>query len=133
MTLKLAEAARNAASDAVVDLLDLGHLIIYDGTEPATPETGITTQNVLADITLPATAFGAAGATNPGEAEKAGTWTVAATGTGTATFYRLTTSASGVIAQGSVGTSGEDLNLSATAITTGGDVTISTFVHTQPM
>ena len=51
--LKLADAAVNAEADALSDLLDSGYLRIYDSTgtgQPATADTAVTTQRLLADL-----------------------------------------------------------------------------------
>jgi len=57
-------AARNAACDAVVDLVDAGaaagYFIVYDGSQPAGPDTAVTTQNALVTGTFSDPAFGAA-------------------------------------------------------------------------
>lgn len=60
--LKLANAAVNAEANALAALLNSGYLRIYDGTQPATADTAITTQNLLAELTFGATAFGASSA-----------------------------------------------------------------------
>lgn len=55
---RTAEAA-NAANDAQLALLNSGTIEIYDGAQPATPLTAITTQVLLAVLTFGATAFAA--------------------------------------------------------------------------
>src|SRR2546422_1019223 len=57
--LKTSIVSRNAELDALAALANSGKLRIYDGSQPATPETAITTQVLLAELTMNATAFGA--------------------------------------------------------------------------
>lgn len=66
MPFILATTARNAACDAIVDLVDAGAgagtLVILDGTQPANPQTAITGQTTLATLTFSDPAFGVAAA-----------------------------------------------------------------------
>lgn len=57
---QISTAARNAALDAVAALMNGGFLRVYDGTKPAGPGTAITTQVLLSEHALSATAFAAA-------------------------------------------------------------------------
>ena len=63
MAVRISTAARNAACDAVVDLIDggagAGVLRIYSGAQPATPATS-PSGTLLAEFTLSDPAFGAA-------------------------------------------------------------------------
>lgn len=133
MAVQLAAATRNAMADAAVDLIDIGTagtLKIYDGTQPATGDTAVTTQNVLATFTLSDPAFGAASA---GVATLSGTpKTVAASATGTATWFRIQASAGTNIMDGAVGTSGAQLNLNTVSIVSGVNVSITSGTFTQP-
>ena len=65
MTFILSTAARNAACDGIVDLIDggtgAGTLVIRTGSQPANPQTAAT-GTTLATLTFSATAFGAASA-----------------------------------------------------------------------
>lgn len=64
MAMKLSAAIARAAADLIGDSVDVGTpastLVIYDGTEPATVDTAVTTQNELVIFELPDPAFGAA-------------------------------------------------------------------------
>jgi len=64
MPFVLATTARNAACDAIVDLIDAGVgagiLRIYDGSQPANPQTAVSGQTLLATLTFSDPAFGAA-------------------------------------------------------------------------
>ena len=61
MALRLAATARNAACDAIVDLIDAGAgagtLVIRTGTQPANPQTAAT-GTTLATLTFSDPAFG---------------------------------------------------------------------------
>lgn len=130
----ISNAARSAAADAVVDLVDggagAGLLRIYDGTKPAGPDTAITTQILLAELTFSDPAFGAA--SNGVATANAITADSSANASGTATWFRVVTSAGTAIFDGEVGTSGSDLNLNSTSISAGAEVSVSSFTYTQP-
>lgn len=107
-------------------------LTLYSGTQPASPDTAVSSQVALSTHTCAAT-FGAAAS---------GVLTVGAIGNGTgtagastgtaATWYRLTTSGGTALIDGSVGTSGADLNLTgSTSIATGQQVVISSWTLTN--
>lgn len=129
MTIQLSTAARNAALDAITSGIGAsGLLSIYSGTAPATAATALAGNTLLAQLALSATAAPAA---------SGGVLTLnaiatqsSAPATGTATFFRLTTSGGTCIVQGSVGTSGADLNMNSVAISSGAAVAVSSFVLT---
>lgn len=122
MTIKISTAARNAACDAVVDLLDggpsFGTIKIYDGTQPAGPGTAITTQVLLATFTLEDPAFGSA---STGVATLDTTPILSTTGlaASTATWFRAADSTGTAVLDGSAGTSGTDLILNTATISVG--------------
>ena len=129
-------AAANAAADAVVDLLDAGNeaaqLRIYDGTPPANANASLSSNNLLAALTMSDPAFGAA---SSGVATASAiTSDTTADATGTASFFRLGSMNSGTftpVIQGNVGTSSADLILSSVSITVGGTVAVSSLTYTQ--
>lgn len=129
----ISTAARNAAADAVVDLVDAGtppgSLRIYSGTAPADVNAALSGNTLLAQLPMSTTAFGAA--SNGVATANAITSDTSADASGTATFFRITNAAGTAIIQGEVGTSGSDLNLSSTSITAGGTVAVSSFTYTQ--
>jgi hypothetical protein len=128
---KLAVARRNAALDNILVNANSGILRIYDGTQPADADTGITTQNILAELTMNATAF--ASASSGAAAAGAITNDSSANNTGTATWYRLFKSdGTTVIMDGSVGTSGADLNINSVAIQANATVSVTGFTLTLP-
>lgn len=124
-------AARSAAADAVTALIGSGaNLVIYDGTPPATVNAALSSNNVLAVLPLSSTPFGAA---SSGVAT-ANTITTdsSADASGTATFFRIRKSdGTTYVMQGSVGTSGCDLNLVTTSIVSGQPVSVTSLTYTQ--
>lgn len=127
---KRSNAAVNAAADAVCDLLDNGYLRIYDGTQPTTADTAITTQTKLAELRFNATAFPAASA---GVATaNAITADTSADATGTASWFRaLKSDGTTVVFDGSVGTSSADLVLNSVSISSGAQVSVTAFTYTE--
>lgn len=126
-------AARNAACDAVVDLVDAGTppglLKLYSGTAPADANAALSGNTLLATLTMSATAFGSSVA---GVATaNAITSDTNAAASGTATFHRITNAAGTAIMQGSVGTSGCDLNLNTAAIVAGQTVAVPAYTYTH--
>jgi hypothetical protein len=127
---KLSNVAANAAADAVCALANNGFLDIYDGAQPATADTAITTQVKLAGLTFGATAFGASVA-GVATANAIGQ-DASADATGTAAWFRVTKSDhTTVLFDGSVGTSGANLNLSSTSIVATGTVSVTSLTYTQ--
>jgi hypothetical protein len=128
--MKTSIVARNAALDALGPLANTGYLRIYSGSQPATPETAASGV-LLAELRLNATAFGAAAA----GVITAGAITSdsAADATGTAGYYRvLKSDGTTALWDGSVSTSGADLNLNSVAIQSGATVSISSLTYTLP-
>lgn len=138
MAIKLANNSAKAAADAVVDLIDAGagagKLRIYDGSQPADPDTAVSTQTLLAELTFGDPAFGAAADGNPGGVATANSITsdAAANATGTASWFRVVDSDGNAIFDGTVGTSGADLNLATVSIVTNVEVEVTSFTYTQP-
>lgn len=134
MALTISSTARNAACDAVVDLVDAGSgagkLRIYDGSRPAGPGTAVSTQTLLAEVTLSDPAFGAA---SSGAAALQDT-PLEATGVadGTASWFRVVDSDDTAIVDGSVGTSSADLILNTTTISVGLAISITSGSITMP-
>jgi len=127
---KISDVAANAAADAVVDLLNTGKLQIYDGAQPATADTAVDAQTLLAELTFGNPAFGNASA---GVATaNAITADSSANATGTAAWFRVLQSDDTKMFDGSVGTSGCDLNLNSVEIQSGAEVSVSSFTYTQP-
>lgn len=140
MATRLSNAARSAAADAVVDLVDVGgpgFIRVYTGSQPAGPDT-LPTGTLLAEFTLANPAFGAA---VNGVATLDATPVLTATGLadGTAGWFRMLTAAEEAgdgqgILDGSVTTTGGggQLQLNTTTISTGVDVNITAGTVTMP-
>lgn len=131
--LDLSTAGKNAAMDAVTALIDAGSaggkIKIYDGTKPAGPNTAISTQTLLATLTLSTTGFGAAsGGVATANTITAGT----AVATGTASWARITDSDDNAVIDVTVGTSGCDINLTSVALSSGISVGITSATLTHP-
>ena len=128
---KRSNTAVSAAADAVSALLTNGYLRVYDGTQPATADTAITTQVLLAELRFNASAaFGAA--VNGVATANALTSDSSANATGTATWFRaLKSDGTTVVYDGSVGTSAADLVLNSVAIALGAIVAVTAFTYTE--
>lgn len=127
--LKLSNNVVNPQADALSDLADNGYLRIYDGTQPATADTAISTQVLLAELRFNATA--APAASNGVLTFNAITQDSNADNTGTASWFRaLKSDGSTALFDGAVGTSGSDINIATTAIVAGAIVGVSSFVYT---
>ena len=127
---KISDTAANAEADATCALLDNGYLRIYDGTQATDANTALGAQTLLAELRFGATAFGSAS----GGAASANSITAdsSANASGTATWFRaLESDGSTVVFDGSVGTSGADLNLNSVAISSGASVSVSSFTYTR--
>jgi len=128
-------APRNSACDAIVDLIDAGSaggtLKIYTGTQPANPGTAVPGgSTLLATLTFNTTAFGAS---SSGVSTAASITDDTNSGAGTAAWFRIADSNGLAIADGSVGTSGADLNFSGgVTFVSGGTVSISSLTVTVP-
>ena len=127
--LKLSNNVVNPQADALSDLADNGYLRIYDGTQPATADTAITTQTLLAELRFNATA--APAASNGVLTFNAITQDSNADNTGTASWFRaLKSDGSTVLFDGTVGTSGCDMSIYTTSIVAGAIVGVTSFVYT---
>ena len=128
MAIKLSTAARNAMLDGITSTVGgSAKLRIYDGSQPAGPGTAVSTQVLLAELTCNATFAPAA---------SSGTLTLnsitqaTAAATGTASWFRIVTSGGTAVIDGSVSTSGADMNLNSTSIVSGGTVSITSATFT---
>ena len=135
--LIVSAAAAKAALKAVTDLLDAGGagtIKLYDGTQPAGPGTGITTQNLLVTLTFSATSFGGGTSAVPSVATaNAITSGTAVAGSATAaTWARWASGAGTAVIDCTVGASAADINLTPNSITTGQTVAISSLTLSHP-
>lgn len=133
MAIKLTNAARSAAADAIVDRLDAGAgagtIEIRTGTQPTNADDA-DTGTLLATLTFSDPAFGAA--SNGVATASAITQDSSADATGTAGYFVVKDSDGTKQFTGSVGTSGADMNLVTTSITAGQPVQITSFTFTIP-
>lgn len=132
LTPKTAVASRNLGLNAGFDVLNAGFLRIYDGTQPTNADTALGAQVLLAELPLNATAFAAASA--GAKAANAITSDASANATGTATWFSLVKSGGtrgDAVLDGSVGTSGANLNLNSVAISSGAAVAVTSLSITQ--
>lgn len=137
MALRLGVQARVAAANAVVDAIDLGstvttgRILIYTGTQPATPET-TATGTLLVTVPMANPAFG--NASNVGQAQLATTPISAnAVATGNAGWFRVLDRDNRAILDGAVGTSDAELILSRLDVTSGVPVVINQVTFQVPM
>ena len=127
---KTAVARRNEALDGVLGNANSGKLRIYDGTQATDADTALGAQVLLAELTMNATAFAAA--SGGSASANAITADASANATGTATWFRLVESdGTTVVMDGSVGTSGANLNLNSVAIQAAAQVSVSSFTVTM--
>lgn len=134
MTIRLATTARNAATDAVVDLLDAGSgpatIKLYTGAQPGSAQDAAT-GTLLATVTLADPAFGAA---SSGSATLTDAAAVTAAASGAAGWFRAADSDGNTVFDGSVSnTSGSgDLKLSTVDIVAGGSVDLTGGTYSTP-
>lgn len=131
--LKYSASLKNAQQDAITTKLGASALLlIYSGTQPASPDTAIGAQVLLATLTCNATfAPAAVGGVLTLNSISSGTGTAGAGAGTTATWFRMTTSGAVAHIDGTVGTSGADLNLNNTNIATGQTVSVTSFTDTN--
>ena len=127
----LSTTVRNEIVQRIQVNVDLGAgaglLRIYDGTRPA---TGGTATTLLAELTFsdPCAPAASGGVLTFSSI----TADASANATGTATWGRMVDSTGTFVADFSVGTSGQDLNLNSTAISTGVQVSVTSATITAP-
>jgi len=129
MALTISTASKNLGLNAQFDVLNSGFLRIYSGTRPATPDTALSGNTLLAELTFGATAFAAAtGGTKTANAIGSDT---SADATGTATFFRaFKTDGTTAVVDGTVGTSGTDAIINSTSIVAATTVACTSMVLT---
>lgn len=127
---KRSNVAANAACDAFAALCNTGYLRIYSGAQPATADTALSGNTLLAELRFGATAFGAAVA---GVATaNAITPDSSADATGTAAFFRvLKSDGTTVVYDGSVGTATADLILNTVSIVAAASVSVTSLTLTE--
>jgi hypothetical protein len=130
MAAKTAAARRNAALDTAFDTLNNGKLGILDGAQPTNADTALGAQVLLAELALGATAFAAASAGSKTANSITQDSSANASGTpGWASLYASTTATRHL--DMSAGTSGTDMILNASPISSGAVVSCSSLVISQ--
>ena len=149
MTVRLSTGLRNnlAGTTGFAATFANGVMDIYTGTQPGTADAAVT-GTLLGRVTLNSGAWVAGAPANGltfaaaagGMVSKSGVWSFNGVNAGTAGWFRLKANAldnDGVSTtlhrvDGSIATSGADLNLSNIAIAIGAPNTVDTFTWTQP-
>lgn len=131
--MKISNLMRSAMCDALVDAVDAGAsagtLAIRTGAAP-TETTDADSGTLLATLTFSDPAFGAASAGVATASSITSDTNVDASGT--AAHFRIKDSDGTVKMQGSVGTSGADINFNTVTFVAGGTAAISSLTVTQP-
>ena len=121
--LKYSNGTRDAQQQGLITYAGSGAIIhIYEGTQPANANTAISGQTLLVSLTI----SGGFGTDSNGTLTLGTVTDGTAVATGTAEFFRITKSDdTTVVMDGSVGTSGADLNLNTTTINLNDTVSIT--------
>ena len=128
LNTQLADATVNSQANALATLLNTGFLRIYSGAQPATADTAIVAQVLLAELRFNATAAGAA--VSGLLTFNAITADSSADNTGTASWFRaLKIDGTTAVMDGSVGTATSNMIIATTAISQGQTVSCSSFQH----
>lgn len=130
LNLKYPAALKNARLDTITTRAGTSALLrIYDGTQPATADTAVSSQNLLATLTCNASAFAAAA--SGGVLTVSAVTTANASATGTAAWFRLVASnGTTVVMDGSVGTATSDLVLTTVSLISGSPVSVTAWTIT---
>lgn len=126
LNTQMADVAVNAEADALTPLFASGYLRIYSGTQPATADTALSGNTLLAELRFGATAFGSA--SSGVLTANAITADSSADNSGTASFFRaLKSDGTTALMDGSVGTASANMIVATTTITAGQTVSCSSF------
>ena len=122
--LKYSNGTRDAQQQGLITYAGSGCLInLYQGTQPANANTAISTQTLLVTLTV----SGSFGTDSNGTLTLGSVTNGTAGASGNADFFRIFKSdGTTVVMDGSVGTSGADMNLNTTTISSGQTVSITT-------
>jgi hypothetical protein len=130
MTIQLSDAVRNAMADAYETAIGTAPTIeIRTGSPPANCAAA-DSGSLLATITNPSDWLTAA---SSGSKSKSGTWSIAASGTGTTGHYRIKQGAT-CHEQGTITATGGggDMTVDNTSVASGQTVTVTSFTRTMP-
>ena len=127
MAIQHSSTTRNRLRDGYVAAFPAGSSLVIRTSTPA-GVGGAAGGSVLATITLPSTPL----SSGTGQVTLNGSWTVSASGTGTAGHYRLTNGSD--IEEGTITATGGggDLTLDNTSIASGQTVTVTSWTRTMP-
>lgn len=132
MALQFSDALRNAMLNQIETIGGAAAKVkIYTGTAPANVAAAAT-GTLLATFTLASDWMGDAGATLAGRKDFTGTPSTTAVAAGTAAYFRITTNADVAFMQGTISTTGADLNLDNTNIANGQSIQITSWQITAP-
>lgn len=122
----------NTQVDAALALANSGYIRYYGGSKPVSGDTALGSQTLLAELRFGSPAFGSASSgiatANPITADSS------APASGTATWFRVV-KADGVtkLWDGTIGTSGCDINITGSAVIAAGQsVALTSFTFTHP-
>jgi hypothetical protein len=128
LNTQMSDAAVNAEANALSALFNTGYLRIYSGTQPATADTALSGNTLLAELRFNATA--APAASGGLLTFNAITADSSADASGTATFFRaLQSDGTTVLMDGTVGTATSNMIIATTTITAAQTVSCSSFTH----
>ena len=121
--LQYSNGTRNAQQQGLITYAGSGAIIhLYTGTQPANANTALSANTLLVSLTI----SGSFGTDSNGTLTVGSVSNGTAVATGTATFFRITKSDnSTVVMDGTVGTSGADMNFNTVSIVTGDTVAIT--------
>lgn len=133
MAISYVATLRNTRMDAVKTAVDAGSgagvIKVYAGSIPANADAALGGATLLGTLTFSDPSFPAA--SSGVITASAITQDSSADATGTATFFRVETSAAAVVMQGTAGTSGTDMILNTASIVAGGPIACTSFVLTH--
>jgi hypothetical protein len=129
MALSYTTTDRNAMLDVLTSSVGASGLLrIYDGSPPANVGASLSGNTLLAELTCNSTF--AAAASSGVLTLNAITQDSSANATGTASFFRITTSGGTAKIQGTVGAGSGDLSLNTTSIVAAAAVSVTSFTIT---
>lgn len=108
-----------------------GTLKIYDGSQPASPDTAVGAQVLLSTHTCGSPFAPASSSAHPSVLTANAIGSATAAASSTATWFRLASSGGTAVVDGSVGTATADLILNSTSITSGQTVSITSLTVTS--
>jgi hypothetical protein len=128
--VKYSTALKNARLDQVASKIGASGLLrLYDGAQPASPDSAVTSQVTLAEFTCDSASF--AGAASGGVLTANAISGADAIASGTASWFRLCKADGTAAVDGTVGTSGTDCIIDSTVITAGQPLSVISLTITS--